>query len=147
MAQDFVRVTAEPLAMEALLHAIGHRVDGTAGDDSEAGALVVFSGIVRATEGSGTIAHLDYEHYEGMAEREIAALVAEARRRWPIRCVGVVHRVGAVPASEASVIVAVSGGHRAESFEAARFLIDELKKSVPIWKQPGSGARGPGSGA
>lgn len=134
MASDVIRVTRDPLAIERLLEEIGHRTDGKPGEDPEAGALVIFSGIVRATEGDRTIGHLDYEHYEGMAQKETRALVEEARRRWPLRRVGIVHRIGAVPVAEASVIVAVSSGHRAESFAAARFLIDELKKSVPIWK-------------
>ncbi|MBX3730943.1 MAG: molybdenum cofactor biosynthesis protein MoaE [Candidatus Sumerlaeia bacterium] len=110
------------------------RAEDAAGTDAEAGALVVFSGIVRATEGDRQVGHLDYEHYAGMAEREMAKLAEEARRRWPVRRVGLVHRVGPVGVGEPSVLVAVSAGHRDEAFAAARFLIDELKKSVPIWK-------------
>lgn len=133
---DIVRITHAPLSLDALVRELGHAAspsDG-AGDDPEAGALVTFSGIVRAGEGTTTISHLDYEHYPGMAEKEIARLVGAARGRWPLRRVGVAHRVGPVAVAEPSVIVAVSAGHRAEAFEAARFLIDELKKSVPIWK-------------
>jgi molybdopterin synthase catalytic subunit len=104
------------------------------GTDPETGALVTFSGIVRETEAGRAITHLDYEHYAGMAERELERLVAAARKRWPLRGCAVFHRTGPVAVGEASVIVAVSAGHRAEAFEAARFLIDELKKSVPIWK-------------
>lgn len=133
--QDEILITRDALVLSEALERIGHRADGTAGTDPEAGALVVFSGLVRATEGAATISHLDYEHYEGMAQQEIVRLLARAREKWPIHRAAVLHRVGAVGVSEASVIVAVSAGHRAESFEAARFLIDELKKSVPIWKQ------------
>lgn len=128
MPADVVRIGPGALSLDACLAELG------AAGDPEAGALVTFSGIVREREGDGTITHLDYEHYAGMAERETAALVAAARARWPLRCVGVWHRVGAVGVAEASVVVAVSAGHRAESFEAARFLIDELKARVPIWK-------------
>lgn len=95
---------------------------------------MTFSGIVRGTENGAPIPHLDYEHYTGMAESQMRQLAEEAKSRWPIRDLALVHRVGAVPAGEASVIVAVAAGHRAESFEAARFLIDELKVRVPIWK-------------
>ena len=131
-AGDVVRVGTAVLSLDAVVAEIGH--GGPAESDPEAGALVTFSGIVREMEGDRAIPRLDYEHYAGMAEQEMAALVAEARRRWPLRRVALVHRVGAVPVGQASVIVAVSAGHRVESFAAARFLIDELKKSVPIWK-------------
>lgn len=138
-SRDIAVITAEPLSLDDLLGRLGHASAGGRGEDEEAGALVTFSGIVRAREGAGTIAHLDYEHYEGMAEAETARLVAEARERWPLRRVGVIHRTGVVPVAEASVIVAVSAGHREEAFAAARFLIDELKQRVPIWKIPPRG--------
>lgn len=133
---DILRIVREPLSLDAVVREMGHhsRDGDPAGSDPEAGALVTFSGIVRETEGAAKVPHLDYEHYAGMAEREMAKLLAEARRRWPLRRAALVHRIGAVGVGEASVIVAVSAGHRAEAFEAARFLIDELKKSVPIWK-------------
>jgi molybdopterin synthase catalytic subunit len=136
MTADIVRVTGDPITLDEVVRAIGHQLtaaDGP-GDDPEAGALVTFSGIVREREGLGTITHLDYEQYEGMALREIGKLVVVARERWPLRRVALYHRVGRVNVAEASVIVAVSAGHRAEAFAAARFLIDELKLKVPIWK-------------
>lgn len=133
---DVVQLTLEPISLAALLAAMGHDITGAGpGDEAEGGALVTFSGIVRATEGQDRIAHLDYEAYESMALGQMKALVVRARERWPLLRVGLVHRTGAVPAAEASVLVAVLAGHRAEAFEAARFLIDELKKSVPIWKR------------
>jgi molybdopterin synthase catalytic subunit len=131
---DIIAVTTEPLSLAGLVEALGHATDGSSGSDPEAGALVTFSGIVRAGEGDRTITHLNYEQYEGMAVSEMKALVARARQEWPLRRVGLVHRVGAVAVGEASVLVAISAGHRVETFAAARFLIDELKKSVPIWK-------------
>ena len=130
-------MTESPLSLDGLLRELGHDASGSAGEDEEAGALVTFSGIVRRLEKGAAISALDYEHYAGMAEKEIGRLVEEARRRWPLRRVGVVHRIGRVPVAEPSVIIAVSAGHRAEAFEAARWLIDELKKSVPIWKSSG----------
>ncbi len=136
MNTDLIEITTDRLSMDRVLEAIGHPVgvDAPAGEDPEAGALVTFSGIVRATEGKEQIEHLDYTHYPNMAEKELGKLIAEARRRWPLHRVALVHRVGPVKVAEASVIVAVSAGHRSEAFDAARFLIDELKKSVPIWK-------------
>lgn len=136
---DVVRITRDPLGLADLTRELGHAATAQEGPgvDDEAGAFVTFSGIVRRREGERSIDALDYSHYAGMAERELQALVEEARRRWPLRAVGVVHRVGRVPVGEPSVVVAVSAGHRAEAFEAARFLIDTLKLRVPIWKQAG----------
>lgn len=134
---DFVQITPEPLSLDTVIASIGHKGGAEPRDDAEAGALVTFSGIVRATEEGQLIPALEYEHYAGMAEREMARLVERARERWPLRAVALIHRIGTIAVGEPSVIVAVSAGHRAEAFEAARFLIDELKQSVPIWKAPG----------
>src|SRR5262245_63490255 len=70
-----------------------------------------------------------------MARREMRELAREARRRWPVRRVAMVHRIGRVPVGEASVAIAVSAGHRAEAFAACHWLIDRLKEVVPIWKR------------
>lgn len=79
--------------------------------------------------------HLVYESYREMALAQLQRLEDEARTRWPLRKVVIVHRLGRVAATEASVAIAVSSPHRSEAFEAARWLIDELKHHVPIWKQ------------
>lgn len=135
--RDVVRLTEEALSLDALLTALGlgDAVDLVAAGDVEVGAVVTFSGVVRPTEGDRTIPALDYEAYATMAGGQMRALVAEARSRWPLARVGLEHRVGRVPAGRASVLVAVGAGHRAEAFEAARWLIDELKAKVPIWKR------------
>lgn len=143
---DLVSVTHDPLCLDAAVRALEHHAAAgdPAGGDPEAGALVTFSGIVRAGEGDRTIDRLDYEYYPRMAEKEMARLLDEARARWPVRRAALLHRVGPVAVGEPSVIVAVSAGHRAEAFEAARFLIDELKRRVPIWKSaPGTGGHEP----
>jgi molybdopterin synthase catalytic subunit len=141
MTRMIVRVETGPLSLDVLIRDLGGVVSGDEGSgrDAEVGAMVVFSGIVRAREGDRLIGHLDYDHYTGMAEREMVALAGRASERWPLTAVGLVHRVGEVPVGESSVLVVVLAGHRAEAFEAARFLIDELKKSVPIWKSPPKG--------
>ena len=79
--------------------------------------------------------HLVYDAYQDMARTQMSKLELEARQRWPIRQVVMIHRLGTVAVSEASVAVAVSAPHRREAFEAASWLIDELKRQVPIWKQ------------
>ena len=100
-----------------------------------AGAVCLFLGTVREmTAGRRTIA-LEYEAYPEMAERKLAELEAEARARWPILEVVIVHRVGRLELGEASVAVGVNSPHRADAFEACRWLIDTLKQTVPIWKK------------
>ena len=101
----------------------------------QSGAVVLFLGTVREmTAGRQTVA-LDYEAYPQMAEAKLAELESAARSRWPIDRVGVIHRLGRLELGEISVAVAVSCPHRKQAFEAGQFLIDELKVSVPIWKQ------------
>ena len=103
----------------------------------DCGAAVTFTGTARdhAPDRPG-VHHLEYEAYEEHAVTRMAALLAEARRQWPtIGRVALVHRTGTVGLGEAAVVVAVSAPHRAEAFEAARFAIDELKRTVPIWKR------------
>jgi molybdopterin synthase catalytic subunit len=81
------------------------------------------------------VAHLEYEAYEEMAQSEMAAIEAEVRRRWPVTDVRLVHRLGRMDIGEASVAVAIASAHRGEAFEACRFAIDTLKRTVPIWKK------------
>lgn len=101
----------------------------------QAGAVVLFLGTVRETTGARQTASLDYEAYPEMAQRKLAELEAEARRRWPVLEAALVHRLGHLGLGEVSVAVAVSCAHRDDAFEAGRFLIDEIKRVVPIWKK------------
>lgn len=101
----------------------------------QAGAVVTFLGTVREmTEGRQTVS-LEYEAYPRMAEAKLAELEAEAREKWPVIELAMVHRLGHLELGDVSVVVAVSTPHRAQAFEAARFLIDRLKEIVPIWKK------------
>jgi len=101
----------------------------------EDGAVVVFEGIVRDhTRGRRTL-YLEYEAYEPMARRKLEELAEEALGKFEIREVALVHRWGRLQHSEASVLIAVASAHRAAAFEACRWLIDTLKKTVPIWKK------------
>ena len=101
------------------------------------GAVVTFLGVVRDhAEGRPGVTGLTYEAYEDEAHRRLVAVAVELRRRWPaVERVALLHRTGPLGLSEASVAVVVSSPHRPESFEAARFAIDTLKETVPIWKQ------------
>lgn len=101
----------------------------------EDGAALFFEGIVRnQTRGRKTL-YLEYEAYESMAEKEMEALAMGALQRFQIRDVALVHRLGRLEIGETSVLVAVASGHRAAAFEACRWLIDTLKRTVPIWKK------------
>jgi molybdopterin synthase catalytic subunit len=114
--------------------------------DARAGGIDVFLGTTRAetTEDGRELVALDYEAYEAMAIGQMRQLAARAREQWPIVKLAILHRVGRVAVGEPSVIIAVASPHRAESFEACRFLIDSLKAEVAIWKKE---AWGDGSGS
>ena len=102
---------------------------------NDCGAVVLFMGTVREmTAGRQTVA-LDYEAYPEMAQQMLEQLIAEARVEWPVHAVAIEHRVGNLSLGEISVAIAVSSPHRAQAFEAGRFLIDRLKEIVPIWKK------------
>lgn len=99
------------------------------------GALCVFDGIVRNnTRGRQTL-FLDYEAYEEMALSQMRGLAREALTKFPVRDVALIHRLGRLEVGETSVLIAVASAHRAAAFEACRWLIDTLKKTVPIWKK------------
>jgi molybdopterin synthase catalytic subunit len=104
---------------------------------AEAGGVATFIGVTRARRAAGdarTTVALEYQAYEPMALRELERLLEEARHRWPLTAAVAVHRTGIVPAGEPSVVVGAATLHRAEAFEACRWLIDTLKHRVPIWK-------------
>jgi molybdopterin synthase catalytic subunit len=101
----------------------------------EDGAAVIFEGVVRNnTRGRRTL-YLDYEAYEAMALTQMESLAMEARARFAVRGASVVHRLGRLKIGETSVLIVVAGAHRSAAFEACRWLIDTLKKTVPIWKK------------
>jgi molybdopterin synthase catalytic subunit len=97
------------------------------------GAVVTFTGLCR--DEGGRLAALELEHYPGMAEAEIARIVEEAMRRWPLRGVTVIHRHGKMRPGDNIVLVVTTSSHRQAAFEAASFLMDFLKSSAPFWKK------------
>ena len=99
------------------------------------GAVVTFLGTVRDLTGDEVTVALDYEAYGPMAEKKLAEIETEVRRRWPVGDVALVHRLGRLDVGEISVAVAVSAPHRAEAFDALRYAVDTLKELVPIWKR------------
>lgn len=122
-----IAIRREALDPAAALAEVGHR---------RAGAVALFVGTVRDhSEGRSNVTRLEYEAYEERVEESIAAIVAEACARWPVLAGVVEHRVGTVELGGAAVVVAVSTAHRGDAFEAARYLIDELKARAPLWKK------------
>jgi molybdopterin synthase catalytic subunit len=104
--------------------------------NTTAGAVVRFSGVVRGSEAGEPIAALEYEAFHKMAQHQFNLLFDEMEKRWPVLSVRLVHRVGRVPAGEPSLWVEVTTPHRAAAFAACQWLIDEMKRLVPIWKRP-----------
>ncbi len=125
---DWIELTPGPLSTERAVAFV---------TDPAAGGVAVFLGTTRAEtspDGRSLVA-LDYEAYADMAVKRLRELAAAARRRWPVARAAVVHRLGPVAVGEPSVVIAVSTPHRADAFDACRFLIDQLKVDVPIWKR------------
>ena len=102
-------------------------------DRRDIGAVVTFTGLCR--DEGGRLAALELEHYPGMAEEEIARMVARAAARWPLDAVTVVHRVGRIAPGAQIVLVIAASSHRAAAFAGAEFLMDYLKTSAPFWKK------------
>ncbi len=101
----------------------------------EDGAVVTFTGKVRNHNLGDTVTTLTLEHYPAMTEKSLADIVDEARRRWPLQRVAVIHRVGELRAGDQIVLVGVSGAHRGAAFDAAQFIMDYLKTRAPFWKR------------
>jgi len=116
-------LTRHPLDVNDLLA----RVQG-----ADRGGTCVFLGSVRNDDG---VTAIDYSAYEQMANEEIARILGEAQRQWPDARVILQHRLGEIPAGEASIAIAAAAPHRDEAFTACRFVIEEVKKRLPIWKK------------
>ncbi|HVQ74347.1 MAG TPA: molybdenum cofactor biosynthesis protein MoaE [Candidatus Binatia bacterium] len=126
-ASDVVAITTAPLVERALVEAV---------EDPGAGAMALFSGVVRDRTGARRVKFLEYEAHEPMAEAKMCEIAAEVRRRWPdVKRVAIAHRIGRLEIGESSVLIAVSSPHRRQAFEACQFAIDTLKQTVPIWKK------------
>jgi len=121
-----VALTRQPIEKERII---------AAARQDEDGALVVFDGVARNNSRGRQTLYLDYEAYEPMAFRQMQELVSQALGQYSVRHVSLVHRLGRVEIGESSVLIVVASAHRGAAFDACRWLIDTLKKSVPIWKK------------
>lgn len=121
-------ITSEPINEAALL--AGRSLS------SGMGAVVNFLGFVRGSEDGKAISAIEYEAFEKMVTHQFGLLFDEMEKRWPVESVRLVHRVGVVKVNEPSLWVEVVAPHRGEAFAACQWLIDEMKRVVPIWKKP-----------
>ena len=103
---------------------------------TQMGAVIYFTGVVRDSEEGTAIRGIEYTTFQKMAEHQFGLLFDEIEKRWPIDSVRLVHRIGVVNAGEPSLWVEVIAPHRGEAFAACQWLIDEMKRVVPIWKKP-----------
>jgi MoaE-MoaD fusion protein len=124
---DSIHVTTQPLSERAMMDAVGHPA---------AGAVVLFSGVVRDQTGGRRVKFLEYEAHVPMAEAKMREIAVTMRRRWPdLTRIAMVHRIGRLEIGESSVMITVSSPHRRQAFEAGQFAIDTLKETVPVWKK------------
>jgi molybdopterin synthase catalytic subunit len=120
------RLVREPIDAGALLRRVSHPANG---------AVLLFLGVVREVNDGRAVTGIEYSAYEPMADRELAAIAAEAAERFGVADVAVEHRVGELGLEEASVGIAVAHPHRDGAYAASRWVIEELKRRVPIWKR------------
>ena len=124
---DVYRVVGEALSPDAIAAEV---------DDPGAGGIVIFSGVVRNETGGRPVKFLEYEAHAPMAETKMREIGADVRARWAgVKRVVILHRIGRLEIGESSVLIAVSAAHRGDAFEACRYAIDTLKRTVPVWKK------------
>ncbi|HXM37327.1 MAG TPA: molybdenum cofactor biosynthesis protein MoaE [Gemmatimonadales bacterium] len=119
-------LTGKPIAVDDILAEV---------QGPERGGTCVFLGTVRNGPDDGGVTGIEYSAYDAMAQAEIARMLAEARERWPEARVALRHRLGMVPVGEASIGIAAAAPHRDEAFAACRYVIEEVKKRLPVWKK------------
>lgn len=119
-------LSAEPLSLDRVVDEVR---------DERAGAIATFTGTTRVASRGRTVVHLDYEAYEGMAERVMEEIAAGLRERYELCAVAIHHRVGRVAIGDTSVAIAVSAPHRGDALAACKDAIDTLKERVPLWKK------------
>jgi len=119
-------IVSEPIFPEEILSGFSSPIDG---------ACLLFLGVVRDHNKGRGVSGLDYEVYQGMAERTLAAIVHEASHRFGTDRITVLHRVGELQVGEVSTAIAVATPHRGEAYEASRYILEELKQRLPIWKR------------
>ena len=120
------RLVREPIDAQTLLNAVARPANG---------ALLLFLGVVREVNDGRAVTGIEYSAYEAMASRELAAIASEAAERFATPDIAIEHRLGSLELEEASVGIAVAHPHRGAAYDASRWMIEELKRRVPIWKR------------
>ncbi len=124
---DVYRVVGVPLSPDAIASEV---------DDAGAGGIVIFSGVVRNETGGRPVKFLEYEAHAPMAEAKMREIGDAIRARWAeVKRVAILHRIGRLEIGESSVLIAVSAAHRQDAFDACKYAIDTLKRTVPVWKK------------
>ncbi len=121
-----IKLTKDPIDIAEVI---------AAARNDEAGAIDVFIGTVRNQTQNKAVVKLDFEAYGPMAMKELTKIADQAKSKWPVTGLAIVHRIGVLAIGDIPVAIAVSTPHRKEAFEACRFIIDTLKQTVPIWKK------------
>ncbi len=119
-------LTRTPISLDTLLTEVAH---------PGCGGTCAFLGTVRDGPDDQGVTAIEYSAYEEMVEAEFGRLLADARGRWPEARIAVRHRLGTIPVGEASIAIAAAAPHRAQAFEACRYVIEEVKRRVPVWKK------------
>ena len=119
-------LTRSPISLDVLLAEVS---------SAACGGTCLFLGTVRNGPDEQGVTAIEYSAYEAMVEAEFGRLLADAAQRWPDTRIAVRHRLGVIPSGEASIAIAAAAPHRAEAFEACRFVIEEVKRRVPVWKK------------
>jgi molybdopterin synthase catalytic subunit len=119
-------LTRTPISLDSLLNEVAHQA---------CGGTCVFLGTVRDGPDDQGVTAIEYSAYEEMVEAEFGRLLADARGRWPEARIAVRHRLGTIAVGEASIAIAAAAPHRAQAFEACRYVIEEVKRRVPVWKK------------
>jgi molybdopterin synthase catalytic subunit len=122
---------------------VGAELQALAGSNRQIGGITSFVGLVRDLSDGSDVKRMTLEHYPGMTEQALQEIEAEARRRWPLEAITIIHRYGPLEPGDRIVLVAVASAHREAAFAACHFLIDWLKTRAPFWKleDTGQGAR------
>lgn len=123
---EMIEIVSEKIDITKILQSV---------EDNSAGGIDMFIGTTRDNSKGKSVLRLEYEAYIPMALKKMNEIAGEAKTRWNIKKISLVHRIGKVEIGEASIVIAVSSPHRKEAFEACRYAIDTLKKIVPIWKK------------
>lgn len=135
-------MTAPTVSVQTEDFDTGAEIEALTAHDRDIGAVVSFTGLVREMTGAGAIQTMELEHYPGMTERSLEEIADEARARWPLQGVRIIHRFGPLAPGDRIVLVLAASRHRQAAFEAAAFLMDYLKTRAPFWKKESGEAGG-----